>query len=235
MNDPVWIEAYHSAFVREDTNIYKFTNMEETMVNLFDYNNKVFHFLSKVADSMILGILWLVCSIPVITVGAASSAFFYAYHKCIQQESGYVCKTFFHGFKTNFKQATVSWLLLLILTVIVILDCFILITMGGSYSISSVMLAIVILVLTVVTLMALFLFPYIARYENTLKDSMKNCLLILFSNLLWAVLLLLLLLTAVLIAVCIPVLSIFIPSVYMFFANKILEHVFQKYMQPDSI
>lgn len=205
------------------------------MANLFDYNNKVFSALSKVADSVILGILWLVCSISVITLGASSAAFYYAYTKCIRQERGYVLEAFFHGFKTNFKQATLSWLILIALAVFGFFDCFVLIAIGGTSPISSVLLAIMILVLFVLSLLALCLFPYIARYENTWKESIKNSLLILFSNFLWAVLLLLILFAAAFLAVCIPILSIFMPAAYMFFANKILEHVFQKYMQPDDL
>ena len=205
------------------------------MANLFDCNNKFFSTMTKVADGIILGILWLVCSIPLITIGASSAAFYYAYTKCIRQERGYVLEAFFHGFKTSFKQATVGWLVLIVIAAIELFDCFVLITMGGSSPISGVLLAVVILILIGITLMALCFFPYIARYENTLKESLKNCLLILFSNFVWAVLLFLILCAAVLAAVCFPILSIIMPAAYMFFANKILEHVFRKYMQPDDL
>lgn len=205
------------------------------MANLFDYNNKVFSVLSKVADSVMLGILWLICSIPVITLGASAVAFYYAYTKSIRQESGYALESFFQGFKTNFKKATLSWLILIALAVFGFFDCFVLIAIGGASPISSVLLAIMILVLVILSLLALCLFPYIARYENTWKDSLKNSLLILLSNFLWAALLLLILAAAVFLSVCIPMLCIFMPAAYMFFANKILEHVFKKYMQPEDL
>lgn len=205
------------------------------MTNLFDYNNKFFSALSKATDCIMLGILWLLCSVPLITLGASSTAFYYAYNKSIRQENGYAWEEFFHGFKMSFKQATFSWLILLILAVFGFFDCFALIAIGGISPISSVLLAILILTLIVIILLALFLFPYIARYENTLKESIKNSLLILFSNFLWAVLLISILLAAAFASVCIPILCIFMPAAYMFFANKILEHVFMKYMQPDDL
>lgn len=205
------------------------------MANLFDYNNKVIGALSKVADSVILGILWLVCSVPVVTLGASSVAFYYAYNKSIRQESGYALKSFFHGFKTNFMQATVCWLILVVLAVLGSFNCFVLVTIGGTFPLSGVLLAIMLLVLIAITLLVLLLFPYIARFENTWKDSLKNCLLILLSNFLWAVLLLLVLSVAVFATVCFPMLCFFTPAAYMFLANKILEHVFQKYMQPEDL
>ena len=205
------------------------------MGNLFDYNGKFFSTMSKVADSIILGLLWLVCSIPVITIGASSSAFYYAYTKCVQQDRGSVLGAFFHGFKTCFKHATVSWLALIVLAAVEIFDFFLLLAQGGASSIALILLAIVVLFMIGIVLMALCLFPYIARYENTWIESVKNCILILFSNFFWVALLLPILLVAVLTAISIPFMILFAPSAYMFFANKILEHVFRKYMRKEDL
>lgn len=205
------------------------------MANLFDYNSKFFSAMSKIADCIILGVLWLVCSIPVVTIGASSSAFYYAYTKCIRQERGGAWSAFFHGFKTGFKQATVSWLILIVLAAVEIFDFFLLLARGGTSPIATILLAIVVVFMIGIVLMALCLFPYIARYENTWIESVKNCVLILFSNFFWVVLLLPILLVAVLTAISIPFMILFVPAAYMFFANKILEHVFQKYMRPEDL
>ncbi len=205
------------------------------MANLFDYNGKFYSTMSKIADCIVLGLLWLVCSLPVITIGASSCAFYYAYTKCIRQECAGVWSAFFHGFKANFKQATVSWLAMIVLAAVELFDFFLLLARGGDSPIAMILLAIVVLFLIGIVLMALCLFPYIARYENTWTESVKNCVLILFSNFFWVALLLPILLAAVLTAVSIPLMVLFAPSAYMFFANKILEHVFQKYMRPEDL
>lgn len=205
------------------------------MLNLFDYNSKFYSTMSKIADCLILSILWLVCSLPVFTIGASSCAFYYAYQKCVQQERGITWGAFFHGFKTSFKQATVSWLALIVLAAVEIFDFFLLLARGGVSPIATILLAVVILFMIGIVLMALCLFPYIARYENTWIESVKNCVLILFSNFFWVALLLPILLVAVLTAVSVPLMVLFAPSAYMFFANKILEHVFQKYMRPEDL
>lgn len=205
------------------------------MANLFDYNGKFFSTMSKVADCVILGILFLVCSIPIVTIGASSTALYYAYTKSIRQDRGGVFGAFFHGFKTGFKQATISWLALIVLAAVEIFDLFLLLAQGGASPIATILLAIVVLLMIGIVLMALCLFPYIARYENTWMECIKNCVLIVFSNFFWAALLFLILLAAVLTAVCIPIMIIFLPAIYMFFANRILEYVFQKYMRPDDL
>ena len=42
------------------------------MNQFFDYNNNVFRVLGGLADCLILGALWIVCSIPVVTMGRHS-------------------------------------------------------------------------------------------------------------------------------------------------------------------
>ncbi len=66
-----------------------------------------------IADIFILGLLWLVVSVPVFTMGAATSALFYVTTKRVSGREGYLMKDFFKSFKANFVQATVAWVLML--------------------------------------------------------------------------------------------------------------------------
>ena len=77
------------------------------MNNLFNYDNRFVSSVTKAVDALWLGFLWMLCSLPVITVSAASAAFYYAFLKSIRQGSGYPTREFFHSFKTNFKQAII--------------------------------------------------------------------------------------------------------------------------------
>lgn len=61
-------------------------------------------FLDKLGDTLILSLLWLVCSLPLVTIGASSTALYYATIKSIQNE-GSVVKDFFRSFRQNFKQS----------------------------------------------------------------------------------------------------------------------------------
>ena len=96
------------------------------MNDFFNYENKIMSALTRLMDAFVLGILWMACSIPVITIGASSTAFYYAFNKGICQKRGYAWKEFFHAFKTNFKHSTPIWLIILGMNVMAIVDCFIL-------------------------------------------------------------------------------------------------------------
>ena len=89
---------------------------------LFSLDNPVMRFLSRVADVMILNLLFLVCSIPIITIGASLSALYYCLFKIKEEEEGYLLKKFFHSFRQNFKQATLMWLIFLGVAILLILE-----------------------------------------------------------------------------------------------------------------
>ena len=74
-------------------------------MGVFDINGKFFKTLTKAGDFIILTLLAMVCSIPVITIGASLTAVFYAALKMARDEEGYVWKEFFKSFKQNLKQS----------------------------------------------------------------------------------------------------------------------------------
>lgn len=64
-------------------------------MGVFDINGKFFKTLTKAGDFIILTLLAMVCSIPVITIGASLTAVFYAGFENGKREEGYVWKEFF--------------------------------------------------------------------------------------------------------------------------------------------
>ncbi len=63
-------------------------------------------FMNLLFDILYVGILWLLCSLPLITAGAAATAAYYAMAKCVRHKTGYVGREFFHSFRENFRQIT---------------------------------------------------------------------------------------------------------------------------------
>ena len=78
------------------------------MGNLFNMDNAFFSFISKVCDIMILSTVWILLCIPIITIGPASTALYYAVVKVVRRERGYLLREFFRSFKMNFKRGTAA-------------------------------------------------------------------------------------------------------------------------------
>ena len=118
----------------------------------------------------------MLCCIPVITIGAATTALYYNTLKMAENRTGYVWKEFGKSFKQNFKQATIIWLILLIAASVLIADILLLSNFGEAMSS---VLALTILVIGVfLIIIGIYVFPLLARFDNTVFKSMKNALII---------------------------------------------------------
>ena len=91
-------------------------------------DGRVMSFLARLGDMFILNILYVVCCIPIITIGAATTALYYNTLKMAENRESYVWKEFLRTFKENFKQATVIWMIILVIGAVLVADFFV---MGG--------------------------------------------------------------------------------------------------------
>lgn len=160
-------------------------------MNIFNIDSPVMQFLSRITDIIILNILFIVCSLPVITIGASTTALYSVTLKMVKNEESYIFKSFFIEFKNNFKHSTVAWLFLLAAGIVVWLDYRALGIAGGSFS--RIFSIILIPICVILLFTSIYIFPFIARFENTIKNSLKNALFISIAQLPYTILLLLIL------------------------------------------
>lgn len=85
------------------------------MAKLFDINNPVWRFMGRLADIFLLNVLWTVCSLPVITIGASTTSLYYVTLQIAEGKEGYIIRNFFRSFKENFAHSTFVWLIMLAL------------------------------------------------------------------------------------------------------------------------
>lgn len=92
------------------------------MNRLFNIDNPVMQFLSKMFDLIVLNLIFILSCIPIITIGASISALYYVCLKMLRGEDPYIWQNFWKSFRQNFKQSTVVWLLFLAAVVILGMD-----------------------------------------------------------------------------------------------------------------
>lgn len=151
------------------------------MGKFFDLDSPVMRLLNRVGDMLILNILMIICCIPVITAGAAFTAMHYVILKMIRGEEGYLIKGFFKSFARNFKQATLIWLLMLLVIVVYIGDSLIFKYSGVTFP--TPLVVAVAVVGAILLLSAMYVFPLLARFDNTIRNTLKNSALLAFANL----------------------------------------------------
>lgn len=148
---------------------------------MFKLDSPLMNFLNKVCDIMILNFFVVLCCIPVFTAGASITAGYYVAYKMVRNEESYITKTFFKAFRDNFRQSTVIWMICLVAATLLFMDYRIL-----FYSEMQVAKWVKYGIIAVTMVLALgvgFLFPVQARFDNTVKNTMKNAFLMAFSHL----------------------------------------------------
>lgn len=151
------------------------------MGKFFDMDNPVMRILNRVGDLMIMNFLMILCCIPVITAGAAFTAMHYVFLKIVRGQEGYLIKGFFKSFKENFKQATIIWLLMLVVIVVYVGDS--LIFNYSALTFPKPLVVAVVAVAVLLAMMAVYVFPLQARFENSVKNTLKNAMILAFANL----------------------------------------------------
>jgi len=84
------------------------------MKGLFRWDSPIMQKLALVGNLIVLNILWIVCSLPIITMGASTAALYHVIFQIQTKDEEAVLRPFFRGFVQNFKQATLLWLPLLL-------------------------------------------------------------------------------------------------------------------------
>lgn len=146
------------------------------MRDIFNLDGPLIAFLNKATDLVLLNFLYIICCIPVVTIGAATTALYYVTLRMAKNEEGYIVKDFFRSFKENFRQATIIWLILLCLGIVFGGEFFIINRMEGT--VAFVIECILCLGILLFAFEMLYAFPVLSRFENTIKNTMKNALFI---------------------------------------------------------
>ncbi len=203
-------------------------------MNLFHINSPFASAVSKLVQMLWAGILWFVCSIPVVTVGAATTALYEVLLKMEKNREGYVGASFLRAFRKNFKSATLVWIPLIAAGVVFLVNLFYYAVLGGGqFPVQSVVFAV--LWLLTVTLFG-YIFPVLARFENTTAGTFRMAVIIAIRNPGWSIMVLFVQLLTI--AVCwfflyFPLL--FIMGITGYFQAVIFNHIFDRWIAEGKI
>lgn len=191
-------------------------------------NNKLFILCGKLADLMILSVLWLVCSLPVVTIGASTAALYYSVNKRFRLHADGTASLFFHSFKDNLRQGTGLSIIYIIFCGFIAFDIAASVRGIGEIKLPEwyKMFALVLILPVVFTVF--YIFPYISRYSNTTKNCLINSFLLSAARMDHTFYLLLM--NAAVLAVCVffPPAALVLPALCALLSTRIIEPAFQR-------
>lgn len=183
-----------------------------------------------VADMVILSMMWFVLSLPVVTMGAATTALFFVSTRRIADREGYITSDFWAAFKANFWRATAVWMICLFVILVILANIFLFVDpeMGGPMF--SIIWPAQFIFLFELLIMLIYAFPLLARFDMSVKEIFKSAFFMANRHLPSSLLCLAMLVAIVGITLlAFPPLLLVGPGLYAWLASYIIMRIFKKY------
>lgn len=140
------------------------------MKRLFSVDGIIYRIMTILYQLIMLNLMWCIASIPLITVGASTTALFYVIGKIVRKEEVHEFGDYIKSFKENFKQATCIWLILCTAYLMIFAN----LSFLERYDrLRGLMLAVQLPVLIQVVIVTVFVFPVLSRYESNTIGIIK--------------------------------------------------------------
>lgn len=200
------------------------------------------HFLTVAGDLMVLNIVWLVCSLPIITIGPSTCALYKVCLKLAKGETIPVLKSYFIAFKTNFKQALIVGAFCLLGLISSIIDISYALAIEGI--LTKIYIVTGIIVIFVLLIIATYGLTLIVSYNNSLKGHIINAFKLAFINPIQTILLILILIAPILMFLFIqPIILLYVGwfillyfcSLPIYLCSKVLVKIFAKFNEDGEI
>ena len=194
-------------------------------------------FMSKcrcIVDYMLLGWLWVIASLPIITFGVSTTAMLRTAEKSIRQNEGAIFVPFWKYFRQEFKQATVLWIIQIPILEFILVDIIVVRYLNVNVGVQ-----------VVIFVMCILVFCWLQLwfgYQSKIKDNIRTVLLNTFRMTVSDVGRTFLMSLLTIAAVVVGYFSIFlfsplvllIPGIYITAYTALLRKVFSRYMSPEN-
>ncbi|MDR2246299.1 MAG: YesL family protein [Treponema sp.] len=188
--------------------------------------------MEKLFDIVSLNLLWLLCSFPLITIGASSTAFYYAMAKVIRGERGHLFGEFWRSFKLNLVKATLVWISFAVLIFLLLVNRNISANIGGYPGLFLLCLYTLIAVLFLGVL--IYVFPVLSRFYMTIPQVVKLSVYMCFRYLPYTVGLLAICAGAATAVYFVPLLIFCVPAGALFCLSQVMEPLLVRHTPEEA-
>ena len=207
------------------------------MRKIFDYDNKVMQVLAKIADILIVSILWCVLCLTVVGFGPACTAAYYATAKCIRRDRGNILKEFWYALKSNFGPALLLGILMIFFGASLLFFDFAEIANAvlNRQSIGSFRLGFIVLKFFLFFGLSLYLFPIQSRFQAKPIQIFVTALLVMFRHIGLTLVMIALLIVMVCTVILYPAVTILIPGLLFYLISFPMEKVLAKMIEETGL
>ena len=202
-------------------------------MHFMEYDSPVMTTISKITDIFILSLLWFICCIPIITIGAATTALYYSSGKAIRKNKGYVIKSFFHSFRMNFIPATLLWLVFLLVGIL-LYGCFIFTAVLSDKSLQFFMLCFYMFLFFLFLGVGCYAFPVLSKCSMDNMSILRFSLGLVIRHFPSTILLVLFVVLAVLVMWTAPLAVLILPGTISLLYSLPMERILIRYTPQEA-
>jgi len=205
-------------------------------MNIFRLDSPFMRFMSRLTDIVGLGVVALLCSVPLVTIGASVTALYYTMLKLVRRKEGSPYRFFFKAFKENFWKSTALWLIMAVVLAVLYVDFTLLYNLDLANESIAWIGFIIISVLA--ALIGSYVFPLQAQFENPVGRTIKNAFILSIMNLPRSILILLVKFSPLLVLMFNPttlyILGIFCLAGIPYLETELFVKIFDKYIPEEE-
>ena len=198
---------------------------------IFNPDNDLWRITGKLVDLFLLSVFWLVCSIPLFTLGPATAALYHTVVRCIRGDGRDSWTLFFRTFRANFRVGALASLVVLAAGAFLFF-LYSLLYQTAAYSRAGYVLFMAYYVFLLLPLGLLcYLFPTLSRFELGVRGLLSNCAKLSIAHLPTTAALALLLYGTLYVCLNVPVAAAVLPAVLALAHSLLLERVYAPYIR----
>lgn len=195
---------------------------------MFRDDGKFSRFMNRLWEIIYVGLLWILASLPIITIGAAATAAYYAMAKCVRHRTGYIFQEFLSAFKRNFRQMLPLTGIFLCAAAVLLVDFSYL--WANDSKQNSALFMTLLLVAFLLAGVSVYVCPLLSRFEKKNFDLIKTAAILMFKFLPVTIGILLFAAALVLAVYLMPWAVFVLPGVYLYVQSYPMEWILRKLM-----
>ena len=206
------------------------------MGKIFNINNPFWTFMGKLVDVVVLHFVWLVCCLPVVTIGPSTTALYYSLLKDTRDEGAHYVKDFFKSFKQNLKQGIILGLIMLVFGALLSFSIRFYLSLEATNLAITVVKALAILVAILYLMILQYVFALLARFDNTVKRTIQNAFVFSIRYIGWTIVMIIILAAYIFVILWYIFIPLMIPgyALVVFLDCYILNHIFKPYVKEQE-
>ena len=205
------------------------------MRGIFGYDSTVVRGLTKIGDCICLSVLWIVFSLPVVTMGAASAALYKVVYDCLRKDEAGIWKKFWESFKENLKRSTILWLVAMLILAVLTVDVFVFRSIKLSGDAMGNFYWAALIILGVALTWTVYLAAYSAKFNGKVREVLRLSFLLMLYHPIKMLGVFLPLMAGAILVLLAPFMVFLAPAAVYWISSFSLEKVFLQHMRPEDI